>query len=59
LLQDVYKIRFGFLALFHPRLALKLAKSADKGKIYFGKYSVWASKNAEFHADFNSVENVP
>ncbi len=50
------KYVFGFFAPLHLLLALKLAKSANKGKKYFER---WASKNAEFHADFKSVKNVP
>jgi hypothetical protein len=40
-------------------LASKFAKSANMTqKIFLLKNSMWVSKNAEFHADFESVEKV-
>jgi hypothetical protein len=41
---------------FRLRLAVKLAKSANKGKKLALKYFLWVTKIAEFHADFRSVE---
>ena len=51
-----------FLLYFEPfsaQLASKFAKSAKRPpKKYFWKKSKKKSKNAEFHADFRTVEKV-
>ncbi len=42
-----------FCAYLHP----KLRKSANKSKTFLKvKYSIWVTKNAEFHADFEPVK---
>ncbi len=45
----------GFFVFFTP-LTSKFLKSANLSRKDFGKISVWDTKNAEFDADFNSVE---
>jgi hypothetical protein len=40
-------------------LQSKFTKSGNKGKEFFlFKNSTWVSKNAGFHADFESIEKV-
>ncbi len=38
------------------QLHSKFRKSANKSKKNLVKHSIWVSKNAEFHADFESVK---
>jgi hypothetical protein len=45
------------LAPFFARLASKFEKSANMAKNFFFKVKK-VSKNAEFHADFKSIEKV-
>jgi hypothetical protein len=48
---------FRFFEPFPAHLQSKSKKSANKSyKNFFSKNSIWVSKNAEFHADFESVE---
>ncbi len=48
---------FGFLELFRPHLAFKLAQKLKNAKQYLLlKKLNMGTKNAEFHADFKSVE---
>jgi hypothetical protein len=50
---------FCFVEPFFAHLASKFAKSANMTpKIFFLTKSKKISKNAEFHADFESVEKV-
>ncbi len=57
-LRHIYKIFFWFFEPFFAQLALKFEKSTNVTcKIFFGKNQKGV-KNAEFHADFESVEKV-
>jgi hypothetical protein len=47
---------FDFLSCFFTRLGSKFSKSANKTQKFF--FSLTILKNAEFHADFESVEKV-
>jgi hypothetical protein len=57
--RHIFKIHFSFFAPFCARLASKFAKSANITQSYlFQIFSICVSKNAEFDADFESVEKV-
>jgi hypothetical protein len=49
---------FLFLTPFFSRLASKFEKNTNMTKTIFCLISKKESKNAEFHADFKSVEKV-
>jgi hypothetical protein len=58
-LRHIYKICFLIFWAVFSHLALKFAKSANMTpKKIFWQKSKTISKNAEFHADFESVEKV-
>jgi hypothetical protein len=44
-----------FSHFFHPRLT---SKNANLKQNICSKNAIWVSKNAEFYADFESVEKV-
>ncbi len=58
-LDTFIKKIFYFFELFCEHLQSKITKSVNKSKkrIYY-ENSIWVSKNAEFQADFESVEKV-
>ncbi len=59
ILRHIHKKDFPFFEPFPAYLQSKCTKSANKRqKYFFYKNSIWVSKNAEFHADFESVEKV-
>ena len=59
ILRHIHKKRFCvFLSCFLPICNQSLQKVLVRAKKYLLKNSIWVSKNAEFHADFESVEKV-
>ncbi len=56
ILRHNYKIGFSFFKPFRPRLTSKLAKKLILKKILFFRTVISVPKNAEFDADFESVE---
>jgi hypothetical protein len=59
ILKYIHKKRFSiFLSCFLRIGNQSVQKVLKRAKKNVSKNSVWVSKNAEFHADFESVEKV-
>jgi hypothetical protein len=54
----LWKKMFSFFYPFLPHLHSKFVKSTNMIKFFFFKKAIWVVKNAEFDADFESIEKV-